>query len=82
MTNPPSFPPHSEALPFGFAGPVTVWDRMSAERPGNRHAHLSGGPGRRGVAGLAAGVIVIVTGYVDRPAGEGARWIVTEITLG
>ena len=80
MTNPPSFPPHSEALPFGFAGPVTVWD------PIHRHLEIGTRTFRVApdvaVAGLAAGVIVIVTGYVDRPAGEGARWIVTEITLG
>ena len=81
MTNPPSFPPHSEALPFGFAGPS---DRLGSDppTPGDRSRGAFGSAPDVAVAGLAAGVIVIVTGYVGRPAGEGARWIVTEITLG
>jgi hypothetical protein len=33
------------------------------------------------VARLAAGIHVTVTGHVERPAAEGARWIVTQLTL-
>ena len=76
---PPSTP-DSAPLPFGFAGQVTVWD------PIDRHLEI--GPRSFRVApgvavvGLAAGVIVIVTGYVERPAADGARWIVTDLAFG
>ena len=76
---PPSTP-DSAPLPFGFAGKVTVWDPI--------HRYLEIGPRSFrvapgvAVAGLRVGVFIIVTGYVDRPADDGARWIVTDFALG
>jgi hypothetical protein len=67
-------------LPFGFMGFVTLWDPI--------HRHLEIGTRHFSVAPdvavgrLVAGVEVTVTGYVDRPATESARWIVTQLARG
>lgn len=77
-TTPPS-PPDPELLQFAFGGRITVWD------PIDRHLEIGTrtfwvAPGVS-VARLAAGVMVTVTGHVERPSDAGARWIVTELTL-
>jgi hypothetical protein len=79
-TTPPASPPGSDPLEFSIAGRVTVWDP-------DRDRHLEIGlrtfrvaPAVL-VAGLAAGVQVTVTGYVEHPVDESARWIVTQLTV-
>jgi hypothetical protein len=65
---------------FAFAGHVTVWDSM--------HRHLEIGSRGFGVArtasvaGLAPGVHVTVTGYVERPPDSVSRWVVTRLVFG
>jgi hypothetical protein len=78
-TTTPSSPPGPEGLQFSFAGPVTVWDPIYRHLEiGTRTFRVAPGVS---VARVAAGVRVTVTGYVERPAAEGARWIVTQLTL-
>ncbi len=76
MTTHPSSASSGQRLPFAFRGQITVWDLI--------HRHLEFGrltcqvaPGVS-VDRLAVGVQVTVQGYVERPVGSPARWVVTQ----
>ena len=80
MTTPFPSPTAPKLLPFSSTGAIASWDPIGRSlRIGERHCWVAPDVS---VWGVSLGVEVLVVGYVEHPADSGARWIVTQLTLG
>jgi hypothetical protein len=80
MTTPFPSPTAPEPLPFSSTGPIESWDPIGRRlQIGERHCWVAPGVS---VWGVSPGAEVLVVGHVEHLADSGARWIVTQLTLG